>query len=53
VIESLKSNDLLHYFDYVVTAEDVENPKPAPDVRNVVVVTLHVVHDIHMIYYTL
>lgn len=32
VIESLKSNGIFELFDAVVTAEDVDNPKPAPDI---------------------
>jgi len=32
VIHSLESNGILHYFDAVVTAEDICNPKPAPDI---------------------
>lgn len=34
VIESLKSNGIYELFDAVITAEDVTNPKPAPDVSS-------------------
>ncbi len=32
VMFSLKSNGILDLFDAVVTAEDIKNPKPAPDI---------------------
>eukprot|EP01029_Cantina_marsupialis_P028017 TRINITY_DN774320_c0_g1_i1.p1 TRINITY_DN774320_c0_g1~~TRINITY_DN774320_c0_g1_i1.p1 ORF type:complete len:202 (-),score=61.82 TRINITY_DN774320_c0_g1_i1:121-726(-) len=31
VLDNLKELDLMKYFDVVVTCEDVQNPKPAPD----------------------
>jgi HAD superfamily hydrolase (TIGR01509 family) len=32
VIGSLKDNDILHLFDAVITCEEVQHPKPAPDI---------------------
>ena len=32
VMESLRSNNLVHYFDAIICGEDVTNPKPAPDI---------------------
>ena len=32
VMHSLKSNNILQYFDAVVTCEDITHPKPAPDI---------------------
>ncbi len=31
VMSSLTSSNITHYFDAIVTIEDVQNPKPAPD----------------------
>lgn len=32
VVHSLEINGILHLFDAIVCAEDVQNPKPAPDI---------------------
>lgn len=31
VIPSLESHNITHFFDHVITLDDVKNPKPAPD----------------------
>lgn len=32
VVDSLEMNGILDLFDAIITAEDIENPKPAPDI---------------------
>ena len=32
VLNSLRENNIEHLFDHIVTAEDIVNPKPAPDI---------------------